>query len=114
MITQERMLLFSKIDTWLDSHPFDGLGKIEDLLSDQKILWTPQDVAHWTGWSVSHVRDLCESGVLPHIQGKHLRFLRKPLLEALESLLVGGRYRPRKGKSRKMTAQRRPHGGSTV
>lgn len=62
---------------------------------ESRLLYTPADLAHWTGWSVRYIQQLCAANALPHIPGKPHRFLRDEVEETIRAWQIGGRFRRR-------------------
>lgn len=78
----------------------DGMARLELLLQDDQFLFGVADVAAWTGWSQSYIRQLCQTNKLPHIQGKALKFVKRNVLSAIEGMQRGGDFRKRRHNSK--------------
>ncbi len=88
--------VIGRILDFFKKHP-DGFERLESFLDQEKrVLLTTSEVMAMTGWSRSYIQKLCQSGKLPHIPGKPLRFMREPLLAAIEQMLEGKGYNKRR------------------
>lgn len=86
----------AKIIDFFKKHP-DGFDRLENLLTQEsRVLLTTDEVMEMTGWSRGYIQKLCQLGKLPHIPGKPLRFMRDPLLAAIERMLEGQGYSKRR------------------
>ena len=88
--------VIGRILDFFKKHP-DGFERLESFLDQEKrVLLTTSEVMAMTGWSRSYIQKLCQSGKLPHIPGKPLRFMREPLRTAIERMLEGQGYSKRR------------------
>lgn len=93
--TPEKCRIVLRVLDYIESRP-DGMARLELFLQDDQFLFGVADVAGWTGWSQSYIRQLCQANKLPHIPGKALKFVKKNVLSAVESMQRGGDFRKRR------------------
>lgn len=86
-----RCVIIGKVLAYLDQNP-DGSDKLEDLLNDDKLLISTEDVADRTGWSTGYITRLCKKGLIPYIPGNPHKFMVRHLRIALEQMQTGGIY----------------------
>ncbi len=99
-LDQTTMAAIARIVNFIEKNP-DGFDRLESLLArERRLLLTTDEVMAMTGWSRGYIQKLCQSGKLPHIPGKPLRFMREPLLTAIERMLEGQGYRKRRSSHR--------------
>lgn len=64
------------------------------------IVYLPEDVKQWTGWSLGHIQRLCAARALPHLPGHPNRFFRDEVEETLRGMQVGGRFRKKSSQTK--------------
>jgi len=93
VLTPDLVLLVGKIMAYLARHPEDGEMKLESfLVSDEKFLLDTSDVAEKMGMTEDWVRKLSNKGILPHWPSNPNKYLPGAIMEAIEELMVGGKY----------------------
>lgn len=95
-LDQLTMEAIGRILDFFKKHP-DGFERLENFMDrERRLLLTTSEVMAMTGWSRGYIQKLCQTGKLPHIPGKPIRFMREPLLEAIEKMLEGQGYSKRR------------------